>query len=89
MMLWEDVADFGDAPDIADVLMMMLLMLPMLLMLLMLPMLRCCDVAMLRCCDVAMLLISMSQDSVCDAKIELIDVVIPVIQERDEFQADN
>ena len=52
-------------------------------------MLRCCDVAMLRCCDVAMLLISTSQDSVCDAKIELIDVVIPVIQERDEFQADN
>ena len=81
MMLWEDVADFGDAPDIADVLMMMLLMLPMLLMSLM-PL-------MLRCCDVAMLLISMSQDSVCDAEIELIDVVIPVIQKRDEFQADD
>lgn len=78
MMLWEDVADFGDAPDIANVLMMMLLMLPMLLMPL-----------MLRCCDVPILLISMSQDSVCDAKIELIDVVIPVIQKRDEFQADD
>lgn len=36
-----------------------------------------------------MLLMSMSQNSVCDATTEFIDVVIPASRKGDEFRADD